>query len=284
MPVQWELLLFSLLVALGMGCFAFVAVSEWKGILASIRLPGAITSLVALGIGGIISSFHLGHPERIFHILGNVKSGISQEFVLTGITGLVIVLYIVLLLWQEASAQARKNVAALGFILAAAVTFATGKIYVLGARPAWNSYLIPVLYLATAAALGVFAMYIWIVLKEPDASARQQVNKAAFYAQIGFAFMVVAYVIYLSVAPFPDPTRSPLRLLAGDLALLFWGAVVIIGLLVPMLLTRRQMKGQATGSPLTVPVAGLLCTLIGAATIRALMYLLGSSVHQFIVG
>ncbi len=284
MSIQWELLLFSLLVALGMGCFAFVAVTEWLGKLESIRLPGAITSLVALGIGGMISAMHLGHPERVFHILGNIKSGIAQEFILTAIIGAIIVLYIALLIWKGASAQARKNVAAIGLIVAVVVTFSTGRIYVLGSRPAWNTYIIPILYVATAAALGMFAMYIWTVLKEKDELLIQKVNKAAFFAQIGFAVMVLAYVIYLAAAPFPDPSRSPQRLLAGDLAWLFWGAVVLIGLAIPMIMTVRRMKGQPGGSILTVPVTGLICTLVGSATIRALMYLLGSSVHQFIIG
>ncbi len=284
MSVQWELLLFSLFIALGMGCFAFVAVTEWLGKLESVRLPGALTSLAAMGVGGIISAMHLGHPERVFHILGNVKSGIAQEFILTAVVGGIIALYTLLLLWKDASVQARKNVAALGFVFAVLMTFSTGRIYVLGSRPAWNTYIIPILYVATAVALGLFAMYIWTVVKEKDELIIKQVNKAALFAQIGFAVMVLAYVIYLFTAPFPDPSRSPQRLLAGDLALLFWGAVVVVGLIIPMILTIRQMKEKPGGSILTVPITGLICTLVGSGTIRALMYLLGSSVHQFIVG
>ncbi len=306
MSIQWELLLFSLLVALGMGCFAFVAVTEWLGKLENIRLPGAITSLLALGIGGIISSLHLGHPERIFHILGNIKSGIAQEFIITAVIGAVIVLYIGLLIWKGASDGARKNVATIGLLVSVIAVFSTGRIYVLPARPAWNTFIIPILFVATAAALGLFTMYIWTVLKEKDEVIIQKVNKAAFFAQISFAIMIVSYIIYLFVAPFPDPSRSPQRLLAGDLSLLFWGAVVLIGLTIPIILTVKKMKAQTmgsnlivpiaigdggsvdadqtTGSLLTVPIAGLCCTVVGSVAIRVLIYLMGSSVHQFIVG
>lgn len=284
MAVQWELLFFSLLVGLGMGCFAFVAVTEWLGKLESIRLPGAITSIICLGIGGIISALHLGHPERVFHILGNIKSGIAQEFILSAVAGGLIALYIVLLLWQGASAKARKNVAILGLVAAVLLVFSTGNLYVLGARPAWSTFILPVLYVAMAAPLGVFAMYIWLVQKGENGEVIQQVNKVAFYGLVAFAVMVISYVIYLFAAPFPDPTRSPLRLLAGDLTILFWGAVVLVGLITPMLVTFRTMQGPSGNSLLTVPVTGLMCVLVGSVGMRAIVYLLGTSVHRFIVG
>ena len=101
MDIQWELLFFSLFVALGMGGFAFVAITEVNGKLQSIRLPGAVSSLFFLGLGGMFSFFHLGHPERIFHMLGNMESGISQEFLSSGFAGSMVALYTVLLLKKD---------------------------------------------------------------------------------------------------------------------------------------------------------------------------------------
>ncbi len=283
MAVQWELLFFSLFLGLGMGCFAFVAVTEWTGKLESVRLPGAITSLVLLGIGGIISALHLGHPERAFHILGNIGSGISQEFIMSAVAGVIIVIYIALLLWEGASPAARKNTAIVGLIAAVILVFSTGHLYVLGARPAWNTYILPILYIAMAAPLGLFAMYIWLVQKGENGEI-QQLNKTAFYSLIVLAVVIIAYFIYLFAAPFPDPSRSPLRLLTGDLALIFWGAVVLIGLAVPLVIAFRNMKDAASANSITMPVLALLAVVVGSVGMRAIIYLIGSSVHRFIVG
>lgn len=284
MAVEWELLLFSLLIGLGMGSFIFVAVTEWLGKLESIRLPGAITSLVLLGVGGVISALHLGHPERAFYILGNIKSGIAQEFILTTIAGGLIVLYIALLLWKGASDNARKYVATFGLVAAVLLIFSSGNIHVLAARPAWTTFIIPLLYVAMAAPLGLFVMYLWTIRKKEDTLLIQNVNKATFYSLIAVAVVLISYIIFLAVAANPDPSRSPMRLLAGDLSLLFWGAIILVGLIIPMVLTFLKMKGKSFGNALTVPVTGLVGVLIGSISIRVMIYLLGSSVHHFFVG
>lgn len=282
MPVQWELLFFSLFVALGMGSFAFVAVTEITDTLEDVRLPGVITSMVALGIGGFASFLHLGHPDRIFHMLGNLKSGISQEFISTTIIMVVVFWYAILLVKKDSSKKQRKNLAIAGLVLSCLVVLSTGKIYLLGARPAWDTLLIPFLYLATAAPLGMFTMYIWVSLRSDDEVMIKKVNKFAFLSQCLFAVMVVAYLIYLSGASFPDPSRSPARLLSGDLAQSFWGLVVGAGLVVPMLLTASQLRAKRITAGPVIAGLGLVCVMVGAGTIRALQYLLGTSVHQFL--
>lgn len=300
MPVQWELLFFSLFVGLGMGAFGFIAVTELTGNLEKVRMPGAITALVAVLVGGMFSFFHLGHPERIFHILGNVGSGIAQELIVTTIAGALIVAYIFLLKWEGAPTGMRKTVAGLGLLFAVIVPFATGKIYVLPSRPAWDTWILPILFVASAAVLGMFTMHIWTMIKEKEELVLKKVNKLALFSQIFFAVTVIAYVVYISMAPHPHESRAVGRVLTGDLAIIFWLAVVIIGLFVPFFLTCRTLvvkkrsasssaiesrtemaAGIESGSGLVIPLAGLICALVGAASIRMIMYLMGSSVHQF---
>lgn len=296
MPIQWELLFFSLFVGLGMGAFGFVAVTELTGQMEKLRMPGSITALIAIAVGGLFSFFHLGHPERIFHVLGNVSSGIAQELIVTFIAGALIVAYILLLKWERASTGMRKAVAGLGLLFAVIVPFSTGKIYVLPARPAWDTLILPVLFVASAAALGMLTMYIWALMKEKDAGVIAKINKITLYMQLFFAAMVVIYIIYIPMAPHPHESRDIGRVLAGDLAVTFWLAVVIIGLLVPLFLTFRNMTAKKSGitaggqaeiaaasgsAGLAIPLVSLVCTLVGAASIRIIMYLMGSSVHQF---
>lgn len=280
MEIQWPLVFFTLLTGLGVGAFAFVAISEWLGKAERTRLPGAITALVAIVAGGTASVFHLGHPERFFNALGHFKSGITQEMNLMGLTSLMILVYIVVT-YLGYSAQVRKIVATIGLVFAVILAFAMGTTYLLPARPAWNTWLLPFLYAASASVLGLFTMYIWTVVRKEKEAMVMAVNRATAIALAVEAVLVIAYVIYLAVAPFQNPLRSVGRLLAGDLAPVFWVGIVVVGLLIPLGLTTWFLTTKKTFPPLGVAVAGLVCVLVGGGATRALMYILGSSVEQF---
>jgi len=282
MEIQWPLVFFTLLTGLGVGAFVVVALSEWLGKAERTRMPGAITSLVAMVLGGVASIFHLGHPERIFNVLGNLSSGISQELILMGLTGLAVLVYIILVRIGY-SAQVRKIVAIIGLVLAVLLAILMGKNYLLPARPAWNTFLLPLLYLASAAVLGLFTMYIWAVVTKEEEATVMGVNRATLIALAVQAVVVVAYVIFLGMAPYPHALRSPARLLGGDMALAFWLGVVLIGLLIPLGLTAWFLTAKKKVLPsLTVAVVGLICVLVGGVAFRALFYLLGSSIEQFL--
>ena len=82
MTIQWSLVFYNLITAIGIGAFAFVAIAEWLGKAERTRMPGAITALVAMAVGGVVSISHLAHPGRIFNVFGNVSSGIFLEMFL----------------------------------------------------------------------------------------------------------------------------------------------------------------------------------------------------------
>lgn len=282
MEIQWPLVFFTLLTGLGVGGFAVVAVLEWLGKAERARLSGAIMALVAVAAGGVASVFHLGHPERIFNALGHLDSGITQEMALLGGTGVAIVLYLVVTRLGY-SAQVKKIVATIGAVLGVVLAFAMGASYVLPARPAWNTWLLPLLYVGSAAVLGLFSMYLWTVVSKEDKALALGLNKATAIGVAVQMALVAAYVIYLAVAPFQNPLRSAGRVLSGDLALAFWLGVVILGLLVPLGLTVwfLSAKRKEAMPSVAVPVVGLVCALLGGGVTRALMYILGSSIEQF---
>ena len=283
MDIQWPLVFFTLLTGLGVGTFFLVALTEWLGKAEAIRMPGAITALAAIVLGGIISVLHLGRPERALNAFGNMSSGVSQEMLLVGIGGLVVLVYIIIML-VGASAQARKVVGTIGMVLAVIMGIVLGMNYVLPARPAWNTFLLPLVYLASAGVLGLFTVYIWLVVKGKKEEANLiGINKATWIVLAVQAVFVVGYVIFLAVAPYPDPSRSVFKLLAGDIALAFWLGVVVVGLVVPLALTIRfQIAKEKARNPLSVAAVGLACVLVGGAVFRAIMYMLGSSIAQFL--
>ncbi|MCJ7595020.1 MAG: hypothetical protein MUO52_09665 [Desulfobacterales bacterium] len=277
MEIQWPLVFFTLLTGLGASAFSCVAVTEWLGIAESIRMPGAVTALAAMAMGGGFSLLHLSHPFRTHHITKHLGTGVGKEMLLIGLTGSLVFLYIILL-GAGFSIQARKVVASLGLITSVLLAFEMGAIYVLPARPAWNTWFWPFVYAASAAVTGLFAIYIWAAVLENKVGEAvvMAINRATLIALIAQAGTIVAYMIYLREAPFKDPNRRPSRLLAGDVALPFWAGVVLAGLAVPIGLTVYLQAVQEARISLTVAVVGLLGAAIGGITIRALMYMLGS--------
>lgn len=292
MDVQWPLLIFGLLAGLGMGCLGFVSASVFAGKFETLRVPGLLVALVALALGGLASALHMGNPARVLYILGNLSSGITQELLATVVAGIVILALLVAVV-KNASAGVLKALAVLGLVVAVVLPFITGHAYVQGSRPAWDTLLLPVMYVGAAGAMGLLAMYLLAAVKKVPADELALADKAAFVAMLVFAATIVLYLGAVALAPYQDASRSLTRVLVGDLAPLFWGAVVVVGLAVPVVLTglgslrsRSQVAVDGGGAAaLSTPAAigvALVCLVAGSVAIRMLMYLLGSSIQAFI--
>jgi len=281
MDVQWALVFFTLFTGLGAGLFVAVAVTEWWGKAEAVRFPAAVTALVALAVGGISSVLHLGHPERIFGALGHPTSGIFVEMLLMGLTGIGVIVYMVMLK-RDASAVSRKAVATVTSVPAVILSFTVGNTYVMAARPAWDTLILPLLYVATAAVMGFAALTLFTAVKE-DAETTGRVARAVLISLAIQLVLVILYVASLSWAPYPDASRSAGRVLTGSLAPLFWAGLVLVGLAVPAVLAYliRAKKEGGGLSPLAGATIGLVAVLAGGVAFRALMFALGSGVENY---
>lgn len=283
MDIQWPLVFFTLFTGMGVGAFSCVAITEWLGIAESIRMPGAITALAAMAVGGVASVFHLSHAFRTYNILKHLDTGVGKEMLLIGLTGFLILAYCTLLsmgFWD----QARKIVAAIGLVSGVVLAFEMGAIYVLPARPGWNTWFWPFIYASSAAVTGLFAMYFWAAAFKGhmEEAVVLSMNKATLIALIIQAGTILAYMIFLGGAPYADPTRKPARLLTGDSAVPFWGGVVLAGLVIPLGLTVWLQVGQTAHFSLSIAVVGFIGVLVGGISIRALMYNLGTEIDPIL--
>lgn len=284
MSIEWALVGFTTFVALGVGLFAGVVATEWWHREEQIRLPGAIAALVALALGGISSVLHLGHPERIFGALGHPTSGIFAESTLIGLLGLGIIAYL-MAMRRNASDGARRMTATIAVAPGIMLAFAVGDSYVMASRPAWNTLVLPLLYLVSAGVMGCFSLSVLITrTKDADATGETAaaVNRTALAALGIQAVLIIAYLVHLAIAPYAEPSRSATRVLAGNLAPLFWIGLVLIGLLAPTaLLTRLRTKIAQSLSPRATAQLCLLCVFVAGAAFRVLMFSLGSSIRHF---
>lgn len=283
MSIQWALVFFLLLVGWGCGVYAASIITvDWLGRAKQIRLISMIISFVILVLGGFVSVLHLTHPSRIFLALSHPTSGIFLEALLIGLLALVIIIYIVALK-RSASDGTLKIIGTIGLIPAIILAFAIGNTYTLPARPAWDTILLPLNYFVSAGVMGMVTVSILAARsKEPDKTAVSGLNRATFISLAIQAVLVVAYLIYLTTAPFPDESRSAGRLLVGDLAPLFWTGLVVLGILVPAVLVAQFKKKEAEFRVLLLQIQiSLVLILVGGVTFRVIMFALGSGVKEY---
>ncbi|MBP2635400.1 MAG: Psr/DMSO reductase-like protein chain [Firmicutes bacterium] len=278
MSIQWPLVFFTLFVGLGCGTFIVtVLLTEWAGKEKQIRTFSSIIAIAALAVGGASSTLHLGHPERMFGAMAHPSSGIFMESMLSFLLGLAIVIYL-LAIKRDASATVCKILGSIGAVLAIALAFVNGDAYVMPSIPAWNTLILPALYLVSAAVMGCFCTGILLARSaNHDEAALTAIKKAALLTLAIQTILIIAYLVHIAVAPYPDASRSIGRILAGGLAPIFWGGLVLIGLAVPVILMK---KPETSSFPMTVNF-GMACVLLAGIAFRVLMFSLGSSIKQF---
>lgn len=280
MAIHWPLVLFTLFTGLGVGAFACVAVLEWLDIGDAVLLPGTITVLAAMAVGGVAAFLHLSHPFRSYHIVKHLNTGVGKEMLLISITGAAIFLYAVSR-FLSLPDFILKILTAVGLISGIILAFEMGATYILPARPAWRTWLWAFIYAASASATGLFTIYVWAAALRTrvEESFILGINKGALIALIVQVGVILAYLMYLASSPSMDLNNKPARLLKGDGAIPFWGGVVLAGMLIPMAMTIWVQVGQATHLASFTAGVGLVCVLLGGIAIRALMYKLGEEIE-----
>ncbi|MEC4294175.1 dimethyl sulfoxide reductase anchor subunit family protein [Adlercreutzia shanghongiae] len=299
MEVQWPLLIFSVLLGMGSGVLVFLGVGELKGAFRRVRFPLAVTALVLLAAGGIASTFHLGHIDRAFHILGNMESGLSRELFAVAFAGIVTLVYAVLA--REDYPTASKVLGVLALIAGIVLPLTAGASFMMPARPAWDTFTLPIMYLGTGLGMGA-TLAAAVVCTRGDADDAGLAVKLALVGVACSVVAVVAYVAAVAAAPFAHESRSIDRLLSGSLAVEFWGGVALVGIVVPavlaLLAARRGQSGpvaaaaegaaegtaEAAGLKLTAGYlwAALACLIVGSVVLRTIMYAVATSVESLI--
>lgn len=289
MEIQWPLLIFSVLLGVTSGCFVFLGVGELRGKFKDVRFLGALIAFICLAVGGCVSVLHMGHPERATHLLGNLGSGLSKELFVVAIMGIVSLVYLILA--KKDYPGVSKVFGVLGAVLGLVLPFVAGASYLIAARPAWDSVALPLMFLGGGLGMGMTLMAGLVLLR---GKAVEEGGFALKLALAGVIIMVVtslAYVIWIAIAPFQAPTRSIERLVSGDLAVMFWAGVVLVGLVVPTALTTlacvKATKGDggqlsSSSTLATYLFAACACSMVGAVVLRVIMYGVGTSVEQFI--
>lgn len=180
MHPAYSVILFTTASGAGYGLLFWLSLAQLAGAasLSHWTYPVALILALALITLGLLSStFHLGHPERAWRALSQWRSSwLSREGVLAVATYVPAGLLLLLALFHPTSTLATP-LAALAAMGAAGTVYCTAMIYAsLRTVPQWNLPLVPLVYLALAAASGLVLLGLFL--------APSGVTLLAFFAAI----------------------------------------------------------------------------------------------------
>lgn len=260
MDIQWPLVLFSLFAGCGGTLMTSAAVAEFLGVGKKSRLIVSIVALVLMVVGGCASLMHLAHPQAVMAAVTNIFSfsGISVELIMLGVTFVLALVYAVMVVRVE-NPTALKVVGVLAGLSGLVLAFVCGNGYRMSTMEHWNTVLLPLAYLGTSWIVGALA-YLAI------ASSREDVSKLWIYG-VGVSIVnLIALVAYGASCGF-----------GGEHAALYVAGAIVVGGVVPLACAVLWKKKPGVA----LLAAGAGAAVVGALSLRAVMWLLGAGYLDF---
>lgn len=265
MEVQWALVMFTVVSGAGAWFFAWSIV---QALAKRGSLPTDVESAVSfvlLAVGGCLSVLHLKHVDRIFEALNHPTSGIFVEAAMIGIACVLVALYFVLLK-RGAGEGVRKGVASAAAVVGIVFSFACGESYMMDARAAWMSYLLPLGYCATAAALG--AAVNMVVKARACVSEDVLSFSGVLTAVAGAAALLVSVAYGVQVSSY-----------VGAAGAIFPAAGAAVGCAVAA--AAGFWAAKRPSNVLAAGVVAICASAFGAIALRVLMWLIGTPLMNF---
>ncbi|MBW2674939.1 MAG: dimethyl sulfoxide reductase anchor subunit [Deltaproteobacteria bacterium] len=256
MEVDVLMVLYVLFGGVAAGSFWAAVVAEFRGVRRKICKRCYVAAFVSLVLAGVSIFMHLPHPENSIHIFSNLGSS---------------------WLSRETLSMGRKLVGFLGAVAGLANTVSTGMVYVVPAQPAWNTFLMPLMHVASAAVLGVFVFAAASASSDLSDQSFRKVCKVAAIALILQILIGASYLRHLYRVP-EVPVEE---LLHGGLSPFFWMRV-ILGSLIPLIFIGVYLaKGERVISRKTLAVTCLLYVLASTFIETALIHWTSEPVSLF---
>jgi polysulfide reductase chain C len=279
----WGWLIVTYLFLAGAGAGAFLAAvacdllaPDWSKALAR---AGSLASgpLVIVGTVCLVFDLEAGlwQPWRQLYLVSNLSSMISWGVIVLSLFIPVALLYAAALnKITFIGRYARKYLFALeiaGSFLAFGTAVYTGVlIAVANGVPFWNTPLMPVLFTASAVSTGLAVAMIGAALI--DVTTIKTLSNLALGHVIFLSLeaFVLMLLVFMSLTRSVEAAASATMLLSGMLSPYFWALVVIVGILVPFVLSIVEYYQYGEMSKFLV-IGADLCVLVGGMSLRALI-------------
>ena len=194
---------------------------------------GYILSLLMIGVCGMLLILDLGTPSRFMNMMGAFKfwDPMSIGAWMLGVFGLFAFVSSALSLSaDEARAGLRRKWSLVGMLFGFFLASYTGVLLSATALPFWSDgRLMGALFLASGASTGMAAISLLLYLSGDSAGEGfKKIKRADRFAIVFEMAVLVLFLVLLGSSAAP--------LLSGHLAPLFWGGLVALGLVIPLLL------------------------------------------------
>jgi len=284
----WGWLIITYLFLAGAGSGAFIAAvacdllaPDWSKALAR---AGSLVSgpLVAIGTLCLVLDLEAGfwQPWRQIYMVNNLRSMISWGVIILSIFIPIALLYAAAL--NEITfvgKLVRKYltiIELIGSVFAIATATYTGVlIAVVNGVPFWNTPLMPVLFLASAISTGLAAAMIVaaiIDVKTIKALSNFALGHVIF---LSVEALVLMLLVFMSLTRSTEAAVSASMLMSGILSPYFWGLVVILGIVVPFILSIFEYLEYGE-MPKALVVGADILVLMGGMSLRALIIFSGT--------
>ncbi len=211
----------------GIGGGLFMAAAYFDSIL------GMFIALIISGLMGLSYMIHLGQPSQFWRMLMKPKtSWISRGFIFIFLYAGFASIALILAYWFPEYTTAITVFKILGGIFAFAQSIYTGfAVSYVNAIKLWNSAILPILFVVCGFSGGM-AVLMGISLggSEADLALMENITRITL---IAFA---VILIVYLWNATYNNAAAKDAvaRLLGGNIAVVFWIGVIILGVLIPL--------------------------------------------------
>jgi formate-dependent nitrite reductase membrane component NrfD len=206
---------------------------------------GYVLALLLVAVCGILLILDLGVPARFLNMLGTFKfwDPMSIGAWMLGVFGAFAFVSSALSLSGSAgAAQLRRRVSLVGTIAGFFLAAYTGVLLSNSALPFWSeTRLMGALFLASGASTGMAAISLLLFFSgESAGEGFKKVKRADRFAMIFELIVLAVFLVLLGSAAAPITT--------GHMAPLFWGGLIVLGLLIPLVLDFVGGKVKAMGA------------------------------------
>jgi len=206
---------------------------------------GYVLALLMVLVCGILLVLDLGVPARFLNMLGAFKfhDPMSIGAWMLGVFGaFAFVSSALALAGGDERAALRRRVSLVGSVAGFFIAAYTGVLLSNSALPFWSdTRLMGALFLASGASTGMAAISLLLFLSgEGAGEGFTKVKRADRFALI---FELIVLALFLALL---GSAAAPLT--SGHLATLFWGGLVVLGLLIPLGLDFAAGKAKGMGA------------------------------------
>ena len=216
---------------------------------------GYVLALLLTGLCGILLILDLGTPSRFMNMMMKFKfwDPMSIGAWMLGVFGFFAFVSSALsFVGGERVAPLRRRLSLIGTVFGFFIAAYTGVLLSATALPFWSdARLMGALFLASGASTGMAAISLLLYLSgESAGDGFKKVKRADRYAIMFEILVLAAFLVLLGGAAGP--------LVSGHLAPLFWGGLVVVGLVVPLLVDLAGLKLPGAVPAALVLVGGFI--------------------------